>query len=129
MESALEALKADFRWFVSVRLQTIDGVHLNQDEPRSSPVSFASGLSSRCLTTDSGGVFSRVQNNAMEQVMKAALPACAIQAIAGAISSHTSMATRLLSNESTRDVFLTVVYELLKKNAGADLLGAIRTSY
>ena len=34
------------------------------------------------------------------------------------MSSHTSMATKLLSDESTRDVFLTVVYELLKKDAG-----------
>lgn len=36
------------------------------------------------------------------------------------------MATKLLSDEATRDVFLTVVYELLKRDAGADLLGSIR---
>jgi len=58
--------------------------------------------------------------------MKAALPACTIQVIAGAISSHTSMATRPLSNDSTRDVFLTVVYELLKRDAGAELLSETR---
>ncbi|MNF06684.1 hypothetical protein D3C80_2066870 [compost metagenome] len=51
----------------------------------------------------------------------------AIQAIAGAMSSHASMATKLLSDEATRDVFLTVVYELLKKDAGADLLSSTRT--
>ena len=37
------------------------------------------------------------------------------------------MATKLLSDEATRDVFLTVVDELLKKDAGADLLGSTRT--
>lgn len=43
------------------------------------------------------------------------------------MSSHTSMATKLLSDEATRDVFLTVLYELLKKDAGAELLGRART--
>lgn len=42
-------------------------------------------------------------------------------------SSGVSMATKLLSDEATRDVFLTVVDELLKKDAGADLLGSTRT--
>lgn len=36
------------------------------------------------------------------------------------------MATKLLSDEATRDVFLTVVYELLKKDAGAGLLSSSR---
>ncbi|HHS7810112.1 TPA: type I restriction endonuclease subunit R [Pseudomonas putida] len=72
-------------------------------------------------------VMAQVQNNTMDQAMKADLPSKAIQAIASAMSSHTSMATKLLSDESTRDVFLTVVYELLKKDAGADLLGSART--
>ena len=72
-------------------------------------------------------VMAQVQNNTMDQAMKADLPSKAIQAIASAMSSHTNMATKLLSDESTRDVFLTVVYELLKKDAGADLLGSART--
>lgn len=59
--------------------------------------------------------------------MKADLPSKAIQAIAGAMSSHTSVATKLLSDESTRDVFLTVVYELLKKDAGGALATEART--
>ncbi len=42
------------------------------------------------------------------------------------MSCHTSMATKLLSDESTRDVFLTVVYELLKKDSGAGLCDSIR---
>jgi len=56
-------------------------------------------------------VMAQVQNNTMDQAMKADLPSKAVQAIASAMSSHTSMATKLLSDESTRDVFLTVVYE------------------
>ncbi|CAD5203566.1 type I restriction endonuclease subunit R [Pseudomonas sp. FEN] len=71
-------------------------------------------------------VMAQVQNNTMDQAMKADLPMKAIQAIAGAMSSHTSMATKLLSDEATRDVFLTVVYELLKKDAGADLQSSTR---
>ncbi|MFU7557022.1 hypothetical protein, partial [Pseudomonas paraeruginosa] len=67
-------------------------------------------------------VMAQVQNNPMEQAMKADLPIKAIQAIAGAMSSHQAMATKLLSDEATRDVFLTVVYELLKKDAGVELL-------
>ncbi|MOA59676.1 hypothetical protein D3C78_1843560 [compost metagenome] len=71
-------------------------------------------------------VMAQVQNNSMEQAMKADLPIKAIQAIAGAMSSHASMATKLLSDEATRDMFLTVVYELLKKDAGGDLLLSAR---
>ncbi|WP_459705648.1 hypothetical protein [Stutzerimonas marianensis] len=51
----------------------------------------------------------------MEQAIKADVPSKAISAIAAAMSSHTSMATKLLSDESTRDVVLTVVHELLKR--------------
>jgi len=71
-------------------------------------------------------VMAQVQNNTLDQAMKADLPSRAIQAIAGAMSSHTSMATKLLSDESTRDVFLTVVYELLKKDAGLSLFETAR---
>ncbi|MEE5053279.1 hypothetical protein V2J84_06305 [Pseudomonas alliivorans] len=73
-----------------------------------------------------GVVIAQVQNNTMDQAMKADLPSKAIQAIACAMSSHTRMATKLLSDESTRNVFLAVVYELLKKDAGTDLLGSAR---
>ncbi|WP_339461145.1 hypothetical protein [Pseudomonas sp. EA_105y_Pfl2_R69] len=71
-------------------------------------------------------LMAQVQNNTMEQAMKADLPARAIQAIAGAMSSHTSMATKLLSDESTRGVFLMVVYELLKRDVGAELFSSAR---
>lgn len=42
--------------------------------------------------------------------------------IEGAMGSHACMAAKLLNDESTRDVFLTMVYQLLKRNAGADLV-------
>lgn len=87
-------------------------------------VAFAVHVSEK-LRTDSV-VMAQVQNNPMEQAMKADLPIKAIQAIAGAMSSHQTMATKLLSDEATRDVFLTVVYELLKKDAGAELLSSAR---
>ncbi|WP_259695979.1 hypothetical protein [Pseudomonas frederiksbergensis] len=58
--------------------------------------------------------------------MKADLPRKAIQAIAGAMSSHQSMATQLLSDEATREVFITVLYESLKKDAGTDLIEQAR---
>jgi len=87
-------------------------------------VAFAVHVSEK-LRADSV-VMAQVQNNSLEQAMKADLPMKAIQAIASAMSSHNSMATRLLSDEATREVFLTVVYELLKKDAGADLLTSTR---
>lgn len=87
-------------------------------------VAFAVHVSER-LRADNV-VMAQVQNNTREQAMKADLPARAIQAIAGAMSSHTAMATKLLSDEATRDVFLTVVYDLLKKDAGTDLLKETR---
>lgn len=87
-------------------------------------VSFAIQVSEK-LRTDSV-VMAQVKNNDLDQAMKADLPVKAIQAIAGAMSSNTSMATKLLSDEATREVFLTVIYELLKKDAGADLLTSAR---
>lgn len=49
-------------------------------------------------------------------------------AIAGAMLTHQSLATRLLSHEGegTRELFLSVVYEMLKKDLGGDLLTAVR---
>tara|TARA_B100001059_G_C17517293_1_gene418928 strand:+ start:203 stop:604 length:402 start_codon:yes stop_codon:yes gene_type:complete len=70
-------------------------------------VAFAVHVSEK-LRADSV-VMAQVQNNSMWQAMKADLPSKAISAIAAAMSSHASMATKLLSDESTRDVFLTVV--------------------
>ena len=77
------------------------------------------------LRTDSV-VMAQVKNNSLEQAKKADLPVKAIQVIASAMTSHASMATRLLSDEAARDVFLTVIYELLKNDSGAELLAATR---
>lgn len=74
-----------------------------------------------------GTVMAQIQNNSLEQVMKADLPSKAVAAIAAAMGSHTSMATRLLSDESTRNVFLAVVYELLKNGQGRELFQSTRT--
>jgi len=87
-------------------------------------VAFAVHVSEKLRADDL--VMAQVQNNPMEQAMKADLPIQAIKAIAGAMTSHQAMATKLLSDEATRDVFLTVVYELLKKDAGAVLLTSVR---
>lgn len=53
-------------------------------------------------------------------------PASRLVIIAGAMSSHPRMTSKLLGDEATRDVFLTVVYELLKRVAGAELLSSTR---
>lgn len=87
-------------------------------------VSFAIQVSEK-LRTDSV-VMAQVKNNNLEQAMKADLPVRAIQAIAGAMGSNSSMATKLLSDETTREVFLTVVYELLKRDAAGELLTSAR---
>ena len=58
--------------------------------------------------------------------MKANLPAAAISAIVDAMQTHQSMATCLLSDDLTRELFLDVVYEMLKKYLGGDLLAAAR---
>lgn len=71
-------------------------------------------------------VMAQVQNNSRDQAMKANLPAAAVAAIVGAMNTHQSMATKLLSDEVTRDLFLSVVYEMLKKDMSGDLLAAAR---
>ena len=71
-------------------------------------------------------VMAQVQNNEKDQVMRANLPPAAVQAIVGAMSTHEQLATRLLSDEATRKVFLDVVYELLKRDMGSALFGAAR---
>ena len=87
-------------------------------------VAFAVHVSEK-LRTDPV-VMAQVRNNSLEQAKKADLPTKAVDAIVAAMGSHTSQATRLLSDESTRDVFVTVLYELLRRDAGAALLSASR---
>jgi type I restriction enzyme R subunit len=59
-------------------------------------------------------VMDQVQNNSREQALMADLPQAANAAIVEALSSHNAMATRLLSDEQTRDVFVALLYEILK---------------
>lgn len=60
--------------------------------------------------------------------MKARRPAEAVQAIAGAITSHHAQATRLLSDDEARQVFLDVAYELPTQERAAGLAQAARTA-
>lgn len=71
-------------------------------------------------------VMDQVQNNTRDQAMKADLPKRAIEAIYRARETHENMTTQLLSDESTREIFMTVLYELLRKDAGADLIKQAR---
>lgn len=75
---------------------------------------------------DDAMVMAQVRNNPRDQAMKANLPEAAIRAIFGAMETHKQMAEKLLSDEITRDLFLEVVYEMLKNDASADLLEAVR---
>jgi type I restriction enzyme R subunit len=71
-------------------------------------------------------VMAQIQNNSRDQAMKANLPAAAVAAIVGAMNTHQSMATKLLSDEVPRELFLGVVYEMLKQDMSGDLLAAAR---
>ena len=42
------------------------------------------------------------------------------------MQSHQSLATKLLSDETSRGIFLDVVYDLLRKDSGGDLLRTVR---
>lgn len=42
------------------------------------------------------------------------------------MNTHQSMATKLLSDEVTREVFLGIVYEMLKNDINSDLFSAAR---
>lgn len=75
---------------------------------------------------DNKKVMAQVKNNSREQAMKADLPAEATKAIVGALGSHQAMAKRLLSDEVTRNTFLSVVYELLKSDAATGLITEAR---
>ncbi len=71
-------------------------------------------------------VMAQVRNNTMDQAMRADLPGAATKAIVEAMTSHQNMAKRLLSDEVTRKLFLSVVYEMLKNDVSADLFSEAR---
>ena len=85
-------------------------------------VAFAVHVSEK-LRTD-GVVMAQVQNNPKAQAMKANLPGAAVAAIVSAMQTHKDLATKLLSDEATRGLFLDVVYEMLKRQDAAGLFGA-----
>jgi len=71
-------------------------------------------------------VMAQVQNNPKDQAMKANLPSAAIQAIVEAMTTHNNLATSLLSDEVKRELFLGVVYEMLKQDKAAELIKEVR---
>ncbi|NWF36067.1 type I restriction endonuclease [Mariprofundus sp. KV] len=71
-------------------------------------------------------VMDQVRNNPVDQAMKADLPSAATKAIVEAMGSHQSMAKRLLGDEVTRNLFLTVVYEMLSKDVAAGMIEQAR---
>ena len=71
-------------------------------------------------------LMAQVENNTKEQAMKANLPQAAVQIIVQAMQSHQSLATKLLSDETSRGIFLDVVYDLLRKDSAGDLMRAVR---
>ena len=92
----------------------------------SDKVAFAVHVSEKLR--DNTLVMAQVKNATREDAMKADLPMAINAAIAGAMLTHQSLATKLLSHEGegTRELFLSVVYEMLKKDLGGDLLAAAR---
>lgn len=71
-------------------------------------------------------LMAQVDNNTKDQAMRANLPTAAVQIIVGAMQSHQTMATKLLSDATTRGLFLDVVYDILKRDNGGDLMAAVR---
>ncbi len=70
-------------------------------------------------------VMAQVQNNPRDQAMRADLPKAAIQAISAAMLSHREIATKLLGpDEASRELFVSVIYEMLKNGVRGDLFGA-----
>jgi type I restriction enzyme R subunit len=83
-------------------------------------VMFAVHISEKLRSNDT--VMAQVQNNTREQALKADLPDAATDAIVEAMGSHEKMATRLLSDEGARDIFLGLLYEMLKRPDAPSLL-------
>jgi type I restriction enzyme R subunit len=76
-------------------------------------IMFAVHISEKLRGNDT--VMAQVENNTREQALKADLPDAATDAIVEAMGSHEKMATRLLSDEGARDIFLGLLYEMLKR--------------
>jgi len=70
----------------------------------------------------------QIQNNPRDQAMRAGLPSATVNAIVGAMQTHQTLATRLLSDETSRGHFLEVVYELLREDIAKQLLERARAA-
>ena len=57
----------------------------------------------------------QVQHNTREQALKAGLPDTAETAIVDAMGSHQELATRLLSDSTSEDRFVGLLYENLRR--------------
>lgn len=75
---------------------------------------------------DNTQVMAQVKNNTRDQAMKANLPGATVDAIVSAMTTHHTLATRLLSDEVTRGIFMDVVYEMLKRDVAADMITQAR---
>jgi len=71
-------------------------------------------------------VMAQVRNNPKDEALKADLPQEANKAIVEAMTSHTALAQKLLSDEFSRDSFLAILYDLLKQDVSAELLREAR---
>lgn len=65
-------------------------------------------------------------NNTKEQALKAKLPQAVVPIIVQAMQSHQTMAQKLLSDEVVRNIFLDVVYEILRQDNGMSLFEETR---
>jgi type I restriction enzyme R subunit len=67
-------------------------------------------------------VMDQVRNNSREQALRADLPKAASDAIVEALSSHETIAGRLLSDEQTRKAFEGILYDILRNGETRELL-------
>ncbi|MEW8249743.1 MAG: DEAD/DEAH box helicase family protein [Candidatus Thiodiazotropha sp.] len=92
------------------KLNDLFGEEITEDDK----VMFATHISEKLRGNET--VMAQVLNNTKEQALKADLPDAAIEAIVEAMTSHEKMATRLLSDEGARGIFLGLLYEMLKRS-------------
>ncbi|RME58122.1 type I restriction endonuclease subunit R, partial [Candidatus Parcubacteria bacterium] len=71
-------------------------------------------------------VMAQVRNNPREEALKADLPQEANKAIVEAMTSHSTLAQKLLSDEFSWEAFLAVLYDMLKKDVAGSLVEEVR---
>ena len=98
------------------KLHDLFGAGITEDDK----VMFAVHISEKLRSNDN--VMAQVESNTREQALKADLPDAATDAIVEVMGSHEKMATRLLSDEGARDIFLGLLYEMLKRPDAPSLL-------